>query len=71
MRRHLWVAARKFQHGDYTFLIESDDGRIRLREKDAQSSPIPPGPAITFLKDIYLVGGQGLTDYGTEVLCNA
>ena len=72
VRRHLWVAARKFQHGDYTFLIESDDGRIRLREKDGPVFTNPRlGPAITFLKDIHLVGDQGLTDYGTEILCDA
>ncbi|MEQ8665631.1 MAG: hypothetical protein RIC16_07880 [Rhodospirillales bacterium] len=71
LRRHLWVAARKFQHGDYTFLIESDEGRIRLREKDGPALTNPRlGPAITFLKDIHLISGQGLTDYGAEALRN-
>lgn len=69
VRRHLWVAARKFQHGDYTFLIESDEGRLRLREKDGPVFTNPRlGPAITFLRDIHLIGGQGLTDYGVEAL---
>lgn len=72
IRRHLWVAARKFQHGDYTFLIESDEGRIRLREKDGPVFTNPRlRPAITFLKDIHLVGSQGLTDYGAEVVREA
>ena len=72
VRRHLWVAARKFQHGDYTFLIETDEGRLRLREKDGPVFTNPRlGPAITFLKDIHLVGGQGLTDYGAEVVAEA
>ena len=35
INRHLWVALRKLRYqGDYTFLFESDDGRIRLRVKD-------------------------------------
>ena len=39
--------------------------RLRLREKDGPVYTNPRlGPAITFLKDIHLVGGQGLTDYG-------
>jgi hypothetical protein len=72
VRRHLWVAARKLQHGDYTFLIEADEGRIRLREKDGPVFTNPRlGPAITFLKDIHLVGGQGLTDYGAEAVRGA
>ena len=72
VRRHLWVAARKFQHGDYTFLIESDEGRLRLREKDGPVFTNPRlGPAITFLKDIHLLGGQGLTDYGAEAVSGA
>jgi hypothetical protein len=72
IRRHLWVAARKFQHGDYTFLIESDEGRLRLREKDGPVFTNPRlGPAITFLKDIHLLSGQGLTDYGAEVVSQA
>jgi len=68
IRRHLWVALRKFRHQkDYTFLIEIDEGRARLREKDGPVFTNPRlGPAITFLKDIHLVGGQGLTDLGAK-----
>ena len=72
VRRHLWVAARKFRSGDYTFLIESDEGRLRLREKDGPVFTNPRlGPAITFLKDVHLIGGQGLTDYGVEAITAA
>lgn len=68
IRRHLWVALRKFRHqGDYTFLIETDEGRVRLKEKDGPVFTNPRlGPAITFLRDIHLIGGQGLTDFGAE-----
>lgn len=69
VRRHLWVAARKFRSGDYTFLIESDEGRLRLREKDGPAFTNPRlAPAITFLKDIHLIGDKGLTDYGEEAV---
>lgn len=65
VQRHLWVALQKLRAGDYTFLIERDEGKLRLRGKDGPVFTNPRlGPAITFLKDIHLVGGQGLTDYG-------
>lgn len=67
VQRHLWVALQKFRNGDYTFLIERDEGKLRLREKDGPVFTNPRlGPAITFLKDIYVIGGQGLTDYGVS-----
>ena len=32
IKRHLWVAHRKFRYqNDYTFLFEVDDGRVRRR----------------------------------------
>ena len=70
IRRHLWVALRKLRHqGDYTFLIETDDGRLRLREKDGPVFTNPRlGPAITFLRDIYLLDESGLTDHGIEAV---
>lgn len=65
VQRHLWVALQKLRAGDYTFLIERDEGKLRLRGKDGPVFTNPRlGPTITFLKDIHLVGGQGLTDYG-------
>lgn len=66
INRHLWVAHRKFRYqGDYTFLIEADEGRVRSR---ATSGPIFTnprlGPALRFLKDIHLIGDKGLTALG-------
>jgi hypothetical protein len=67
--RHLWVAMQKFRGGDYTFLMESDDGRLRLRRKDG---PVLTNPrlarAIDFLTDIHLLDGNGLTAHGLRVL---
>lgn len=70
IRRHLWVALRKLRYqGDYTFLIEADDGRVRLRVKDGPVFTNPRlGPAITFLKDVHLINEQGLTVQGRKVL---
>ena len=70
IRRHLWVALRKLRHqGDYTFLIETDDGILRLREKDGPVFTNPRlGPAISFLKDIALLGEDGLTDLGRKAV---
>jgi hypothetical protein len=73
VRRHLWVALRKFRHqGDYTFLLEMDEGRLRLREKDGPVYTNPRlGPAITFLKDIHLIGADGLTKRGSDIVSGA
>lgn len=68
VRRHLWIALQKFRYQrDYTFLIEMDEGRLRLREKDGPVFTNPRlGPAITFLQDIHLICGRGLTDQGMK-----
>lgn len=71
--RHLWVAIQKLQYqGDYTFLLEADNGRVRLRSKDG---PVLTSPrlasSIRFLDDIYLLGPEGLTDLGRRALENA
>ena len=70
VRRHLWIALRKLRHqGDYTFLIETDDGKLRLREKDGPVFTNPRlGPAVTFLKDVGLLGDSGLTMQGAEAV---
>ena len=70
IRRHLWVGLRKFRYqGDYTFLIETDDGRVRRRATDGPVFTNPRlGPALTFLRDIHLVGDNGLTARGRELL---
>lgn len=68
VRRHLWVAFRKFRYQrDYTFLIEMDDGRLRLREIDGPVFTNPRlGPALTFLRDIHLIDDQGVTSRGAR-----
>jgi hypothetical protein len=73
IRRHLSVAMRKLrQQKDYTFLIESQNGRLRRREQDGPVYTNPRlQPAITFLKDIHILGGQGLTSHGVEALVAA
>ena len=73
IRRHLLVALRKLRYqGDYTFLVESDDGKVRLRAKDGPVYTNPRlGPAMTFLRDTHLIRDEGLTDQGRKVLARA
>lgn len=70
VRRHIEVAMRKLgTQGDYTFLIESENGLIRLRAKDKPIYTTPRlGSALSFLKDIHLVGDEGLTDIGKQLV---
>ncbi|KVL96550.1 hypothetical protein WT02_15945 [Burkholderia stagnalis] len=70
VERHLWVAIQKFRgQGDYTFLLECDDGRVRLRQG---TGPVLTNPrlssAITFLRDLHLLDDAGLTIAGLEAL---
>lgn len=69
IKRHLWVANKKFRYqGDYTFLMEMEDGRLKLRDKDRPVFTNPRlTPAITFLKDIHLLDENGLTSLGQKV----
>ncbi|MGY3396459.1 hypothetical protein ACVWW6_009050 [Bradyrhizobium sp. USDA 3311] len=69
LQRYLWVAMRKLQYQrDYTFLVETNDGRLRLRAKDG---PVPTNPrlapALTFLRDLHLVDKSGLTKRGSRL----
>ena len=70
VNRHLWVAHRKFRYqGDYTFLIEADDGRVRLRDTSGPVFTNPRlGPALSFLQDIHLIDEQGLTELGRNLV---
>lgn len=70
VRRHLWVALRKLRYqNDYTFLIDADDGLVRLRQKDGPVWTTPRlGPSITFLNDIGLINDGGLTKRGRDLL---
>ncbi|MDA9420975.1 hypothetical protein [Bradyrhizobium sp. CCBAU 53380] len=69
LQRHLWVAMRKLQYQrDYTFLVETHDGRLRLRAKDGPVATNPRlGPALTFLRDLHLVDENGLTKRGSRL----
>jgi hypothetical protein len=70
IRRHLWIALRKLRYqGDYTFLMEADNGRVRLRELDGPVYTNPRlGPSITFLRDIHLLAADGLTQQGARCI---
>jgi hypothetical protein len=70
IRRHLWVGLRKFRgQGDYTFLIETDDGRVRRRAVDGPVFTNPRlGPALTFLRDVHLIDEKGLTARGEKLV---
>ncbi|OAJ52506.1 hypothetical protein A6V36_13955 [Paraburkholderia ginsengiterrae] len=70
IERHLWVAIQKLRmQGDYTFLIEADDGKVRMRQKDTPTLTNPRlTPAIDFLVDIHLMVENGLTAAGKNIL---
>ena len=70
IQRHLWVALRKLRYqGEYTFLIDADNGQVRLRQKDGPVLTTPRlDPAITFLRDIHLLDGSGLTNLGRRLV---
>lgn len=67
--RHQLVAFQKLKGGDYTFLFEVEDGLVRPRKK---AGPVFTNPrlrsAISFLTDIHLLGADGLTARGRQVL---
>ncbi|AUT64958.1 hypothetical protein [Paraburkholderia terrae] len=70
LRRHLWVAVQKLRYQNaYTFLVDLDNGRLRLRKKDGPVFTNPRlSPAITFLRDIHLLSDKGITPRGHAVL---
>ena len=70
VQRHLWIALRKLRYqSEYTFLIESDEGQVRLRQKDGPVQTTPRlEPAIAFLRDIHLLDNGGLTSLGARVV---
>jgi hypothetical protein len=67
--RHLAVALQKMRGGDYTFVFEIDEGRVRWR---APAAAVLTNPrlrsAIAFLRDIHLLDDGGITDLGRKVL---
>lgn len=65
LRRHYWVALQKLRNGDYTFLFDAQDGRVRRRATYTPVLTTPRlGPALNFLKDIGLLDAAGLTGRG-------
>lgn len=70
LQRHLWVAMRKFRYQkDYTFLFDTDEGKLRLRRKDGPGFTTPRlATSIAFLKDIHLVNETGITEHGFEMI---
>lgn len=67
--RHLAVAFQKLRGGDYTFLFEVDEGRLRLRRKAGAVLTNPRlRSAIAFLHDTHLLNSDGLTAAGVRIL---
>jgi len=70
INRHAQVAAQKFvRQRDYTFLFEQAEGRLRRRGVYDPVLTTPRlGSAITFLRDLGLLGDAGPTAAGLERL---
>ncbi|MFA7587060.1 MAG: hypothetical protein WCY11_12860 [Novosphingobium sp.] len=70
LRRHLWVASRKFRNQKaYTYLFEPDDGALRYR---GQFRVAPSSPrldqAVQFLRDVGFLDLEGVTEVGRPEL---
>jgi hypothetical protein len=73
LKRHLWVASRKFRNQKaYTFLIEPEEGLLRYRDRFRVSPSSPRlDQAMRFLRDVKLIDDAGLTDFGrAELMSN-
>jgi len=70
IKRHLWVAARKFRNQNaYTFHMEPDEGQLRYRSHFSVSPSSPRlTEAIRFLCDIGLIDDGGITQFGLAEL---
>lgn len=70
LRRHLWVASRKFRNQKaYTFLFEPDDGALRFRDFFRVSPSSPRiDQAVQFLHDVQFLDDAGVTAYGIAEL---
>jgi len=66
IKRHLWVASRKFRNQKaYTFLMEPDDGQLRFRSRFSVSPSSPRiDQAVQFLHDAKLLDDKGPTSLG-------
>lgn len=70
IKRHLWVASRKFRNQRaYTYLMEPADGALRYRKR---FEPVASSPrleqALNFLEDVKLIDRSGLTALGVKAL---
>ncbi|MCX7298887.1 MAG: hypothetical protein NTX73_00605 [Rhodobacterales bacterium] len=73
LKRHLWVASRKFRNQKaYTFLIEPEEGLLRYRDRFRVSPSSPRlDQAMRFLRDVKLIDDAGLTEFGrAELMSN-
>ena len=70
LKRHLWVASRKFRNQKaYTFLIEPEEGLLRYRDRFRVSPSSPRlDQAMRFLRDVKLIDDEGLTEIGRAEL---
>ena len=70
LKRHLWVASRKFRNQKaYTFLIEPEEGLLRYRGRFRVSPSSPRlDQAMRFLRDVKLIDDEGLTQTGRAEL---
>src|SRR3546814_3205075 len=73
LKRHLWVASRKFRNQKaYTFHMEPEEGVLRYRAP-IRVSPSSPrlDQALRFLRDISLIDTAGVTPIGKAELAAA
>lgn len=73
LKRHLWVASRKFRNQKaYTFHMEPEEGVLRYRAP-IRVSPSSPrlDQALRFLRDIRLIDNGGMTPIGKAELAVA
>lgn len=70
LKRHLWVASRKFRNQKaYTFLMEPEEGLLRYRDRFRVSPSSPRlDQAMRFLRDVKLIDDEGLTEIGRAEL---
>lgn len=70
LKRHLWVASRKFRNQKaYTFHMEPEESQIRYRNHFRVSPSSPRlDQALRFLRDIGLIDEGGITELGRAEL---
>ncbi|MZR31458.1 hypothetical protein [Sneathiella litorea] len=73
VKRHLWVASRKFRNQKaYTFHMEPEEGRLRYRNHFRVSPSSPRlDQAVRFLRDIGLIDEDGITQLGRAEMAAA